>query len=63
MRGTCCSTIGHGLVANVCVTAATGTAEREAALLLLDQAPTAVTVGGDKGYDVPSFVADLRARG
>ena len=29
----------HGLVANVCVTAATGTAEREAALLLLGEAP------------------------
>lgn len=53
----------HGLVANVCVTAATGTAEREAALLLLDEAPHAVTVGGDKGFDVPQFVADLRARG
>jgi transposase len=53
----------HGLVANVCVTAATGTAEREAALLLLDTAPYAATVGGDKGFDVPRFVADLRARG
>ena len=29
----------HGLVANVCVTAATGTAEREAALLLLAERP------------------------
>lgn len=53
----------HGLVANVCVLAATGTAEREAALLLLQQAPQAVTVGGDKGFDVPSFVADVRAAG
>jgi transposase len=53
----------HGLVANVCVTAATGTAEREAALLLLDEAPQAVTVGGDKGFDVASFVAEVRARG
>jgi len=53
----------HGFVANVCVTAATGTAEREAALLLLDEAPDAVTVGGDKGFDVPSFVAAVRARG
>jgi transposase len=53
----------HGLVANVCVTAATGTAERDAALLLLSDTPDAVTVGGDKGYDVPSFVAALRARG
>ena len=31
----------HGLVANVCVTAATGTAEREAALLLLARAADA----------------------
>jgi len=53
----------HGLVANVCVTAATGTAERDAALVLLAQAPHAKTVGGDKGFDVASFVAGLRARG
>jgi transposase len=53
----------HGLVANVCVTAATGTAERDAALLLLASAPHARTVGGDKGFDVASFVAGVRARG
>jgi transposase len=53
----------HGLVANVCVTAATGTAEREAALLLLATAPHATTVAGDKNFDVPSFVAAVRARG
>jgi transposase len=53
----------HGLVANVCVTAATGTAEREAALLLLSTASDAATVGGDKGFDVSSFVAEVRARG
>src|SRR5262245_18361454 len=53
----------HGLLGNVCVTAATGPAEREAALLLLDEAPDVVTVGGDKGFDVPSFVAGVRARG
>src|SRR5258705_2705481 len=51
----------HGLVANVCVTAATGTAEREAALLLLAEAGDAATVGGDKGFDVASFVAAVRA--
>ena len=44
-------------------TAATGTAEREAALLLLAAADNAVTVGGDKGFDVPSFVAEVRALG
>jgi transposase len=53
----------HGLVANVCVTAATGTAEREAALLLLGEAAHAVTVGGDKGFDVHSFVEQVRALG
>jgi transposase len=53
----------HGLVANVCVTAATGTAEREAALLLLALAAQPGTVGGDKGFDVPSFVAGVRALG
>jgi transposase len=53
----------HGLVANVCVTAATGTAEREAAVLLLSAASDAGTVGGDKGFDVASFVAAVRALG
>jgi transposase len=53
----------HGLVANVCVTAATGTAERDAALLLLANAADAATVGGDKGFDVPRFVAGARALG
>jgi transposase len=53
----------HGLVANVCATTATGTAEREAALLLLADASHAGTVGGDKGFDVPSFVAGVRALG
>jgi IS5 family transposase len=43
------------------VTAATGTAEREAALLLLGAQPRGGTVAGDKGFDVPSFVAAVRA--
>ena len=52
----------HGLVANVCVTPATGTAEREAAHLLLDaSAPAGSTVGGDKNFDVAAFVAAVRA--
>ena len=53
----------YGLVANVCATAATGTAKREAALLLLGAVRHGGTVGGDKGYDVPSFVAGVRALG
>jgi transposase len=49
----------HGLVSNICATAATGTAEREAALLLLTTVPRATTVGADKSYDVASFVAGV----
>jgi Transposase DDE domain len=50
----------HGLVANVCATAATGTAEREAALELLKPVRRAKTVAGDKNYDVASFVDGVR---
>jgi IS5 family transposase len=53
----------HGLVANVCTTAATGTGEWEAALLMLEQAATATTVGGDKHYDVARFVTPTRQLG
>jgi len=53
----------YGLVANVCVTPATGTAEREAAVLLLRAVAHGGTVGGDKGFDVSSFVAQVRALG
>ena len=52
----------HGLVANVCVTAATGTAEREAATwMLAASTPPGSTVGADKGYDVTRFVDEVRA--
>ena len=50
----------HGLVANVCATAATGTAERAAAVVLLTAEARAKTVGGDKNFDVASFVAAVR---
>ena len=50
----------HGLVANVCATAATGTAERDAAIVLLTVEDRAKTVGGDKNFDVASFVAAVR---
>ena len=40
----------HGLVANVCVTAATGTAEPDAAAwMVAASAPPSSTVGADKG--------------
>jgi transposase len=52
----------HGLVANVCVTAATGTAERDAALLLASVSiPPGGTLGADKNYDTKALVSDLRA--
>jgi transposase len=52
----------HGLVANVCATAATGTAEHEAAIVLLTAEDGAKTVGGDKNFDVAGFVAAVRER-
>lgn len=43
----------HGLAANVCATAATGTAERDAARLLLEaSASPGSTVGDDKNFDI-----------
>jgi len=53
----------HGLVVNARVTPATGTAEREAALALVDKRPPTrrITLGGDKNYDTHQFVQDLRA--
>jgi len=54
----------HGLVHHACVTQADGYAEREAALLMLGAtAPRRGTVGADKGYNVPDFVAGVRALG
>jgi transposase len=54
----------HGLVVETAYTQATGTAEREAALAMIDAhlpgSERRVTVGADKGYDVAGFVADLR---
>jgi len=54
----------NGLVVQATVTPATGTAERDAALALLDvHAPTRrITLGGDKNYDTQAFVQDLRTK-
>jgi transposase len=55
----------HGLAVGGEVTQATGTAEREAALGLVDRhrpGRRRITLAGDKGYDVTGFVEDLRAR-
>lgn len=55
-----------GLVRYVCLTPATGTAERDAALVLLDRLPRPGrrrrTLGADRNYDTAPFVAALRAR-
>jgi transposase len=54
----------HGLVVQADATQATGTAEREAALTMIDRhAPgttNQLTLGADKAYDASAFVADLR---
>jgi transposase len=54
----------NGLAVDAALTRATGTAEREAALALLDrrQADRRITLGADKAYDVTAFVEDLRTR-
>jgi len=53
-----------GLVVEARLTPATGTAEREAALAMIDQrhGSRRLTLGADKAYDVAAFVEDLRAR-
>ena len=52
----------NGLVVNAALTRASGTAERDTALLLLGQPYKRVTLAGDKGYDTHGFVSDLRQR-
>ena len=54
----------HGLIVDAIVTAATGTAERDAALMMLGDLPDGrVTVGGDKNYDTRDFVRYTREMG
>ncbi|MFQ5933903.1 MAG: IS5 family transposase [Dehalococcoidia bacterium] len=52
----------NGLVVDLAITQATGTAEREAALEMLDRLPGRhrVTVGADKNYDTATFVEGCR---
>lgn len=53
----------HGLAVDGLVTQATGTAEREATLAMLDRRPRRrITLGADKAYDVRGFIGDLRNR-
>jgi transposase len=55
----------HGLILSTEVLEANGTAERDAALLMLEQIPgkKRVTIAGDKGYDTRDFVAECRNLG
>ena len=52
----------NGLIVKTEVFQANGTAERDAALVMMEQIPGTkqVTVGGDKGYDTADFVAECR---
>ena len=54
----------NGLAVEATLTHASGTAEREATLKMLDRKPRkpGITLGADKAYDVTDFVGDLRAR-
>ena len=53
-----------GLLVDATLTHATGTAEREATLTMLDRrgGRRRITLAADKAYDVTDFVGELRAR-
>ena len=56
----------HGFIVDTAVTDAMGTAERDAALAMLGELPLTtrrVTVGGDKNFDMPTWVGAVRAMG
>jgi IS5 family transposase len=56
----------HGLIVDTALTAATGTAERDAAILMLGELPLTsgrVTVGADKLYDTRDWIDAVRAMG
>jgi transposase len=52
----------EGLIVNAELMQANGRAERDAALVMLEQLPgdDRITVGGDKGFDTAEFVAECR---
>jgi transposase len=56
----------NGLIVDIELTQATGKAEREAALRMLDRLPRKeyrrITLGADRGYDTQEFVHELRQR-
>jgi transposase len=54
----------HGLVVAAAVSKATGAAERNAALAMIEaraDRPERITLGADKGYDAQDFVNELRS--
>ena len=54
----------HGFIVDTAVTAATGTAERDAAIVMLGELPLTarrLTVGADKNFDTRAWVAAVRA--
>ena len=55
----------HGLLVDLRIAEANGTAERELALEMVDARSRheRITLGGDKGYDTRDFVAQCRDRG
>lgn len=54
----------NGLAVDAALTHATGTAEREATLAMLDRRKrkNRITLGADKAYDVTEFIGELRTR-
>jgi transposase len=52
----------NGLIVNALAWEANGTAERDAALVMLEQVPGdgRITAGGDKGFDTKGFVRECR---
>lgn len=55
----------HGLLVDLRVSTATGKAEREVALVMIDdhERPTRTTLGADRAYDTRKFVDDCRQLG
>jgi Transposase DDE domain len=52
----------NGLVVDTELVLCSGTAERDAAMLMAERIPetTRVTLGADKGYDIQEFVSEMR---
>jgi hypothetical protein len=55
----------NGLVVDAVTTTASGTAEREAAIAMVEDilGSARITLGGDKAYDTQHFVAEVRRLG